>query len=68
MKGEEEAVFVASEIRRLLRDPELVNRLSQHAPVEGCIHCNRCMPTIYSHTHCVVTGAPDALVTPAGIN
>jgi 2,4-dienoyl-CoA reductase-like NADH-dependent reductase (Old Yellow Enzyme family) len=42
--------------RALLRDPELVNRLAQHAPVEGCIHCNRCMPTIYDEggTRCPV--------------
>jgi 2,4-dienoyl-CoA reductase-like NADH-dependent reductase (Old Yellow Enzyme family) len=42
--------------RALLRDPELVNRLSQQVPAEGCIHCNRCMPTIYDEggTRCPV--------------
>jgi hypothetical protein len=24
----------------------------------ACTHCNKCMATIYSHTHCVVTGSP----------
>jgi 2,4-dienoyl-CoA reductase-like NADH-dependent reductase (Old Yellow Enzyme family) len=42
--------------RALLRDPELVNRLSEKAPAEACIHCNRCMPTIYDEggTRCPV--------------
>ncbi len=39
--------------RALLREPDLVNRL-QHDPSlkSRCIHCNRCMPTIYSGTRC----------------
>jgi 2,4-dienoyl-CoA reductase-like NADH-dependent reductase (Old Yellow Enzyme family) len=49
--------------RALLREPDLVNRLrSDRAdPAAGgvCIHCNRCMPTIYSGTRCpVITPAP----------
>ena len=42
--------------RALLRDPELVSRLSRKAAVDGCIHCNRCMPTIYGEggTRCPV--------------
>ena len=32
----------------------------------ACTHCNKCMATIYSHTHCVVTGAPDAAVKLGG--
>jgi 2,4-dienoyl-CoA reductase-like NADH-dependent reductase (Old Yellow Enzyme family) len=46
--------------RALLREPDLVNRLASGAAAEGvCIHCNRCMPTIYSGTRCpVVTPAP----------
>lgn len=41
--------------RALLREPDLVNRLQAGDAVEGvCIHCNRCMPTIYSGTRCVV--------------
>ncbi|MDH6196926.1 2,4-dienoyl-CoA reductase-like NADH-dependent reductase (Old Yellow Enzyme family) [Mycobacterium frederiksbergense] len=53
--------------RALLAEPDLINRIKnekdgQNRVVSKCTHCNRCMPTIYSHTHCVVTGAPDALV------
>lgn len=42
--------------RALLRDPELVNRLAAATAYDECIHCNRCMPTIYdpSGTHCPV--------------
>ena len=41
--------------RALLREPDLVDRLASGAAAEGlCIHCNRCMPTIYSGTRCPV--------------
>lgn len=41
--------------RALLREPDLVNRMSEGRADEGlCIHCNRCMPTIYSRTRCPV--------------
>ena len=46
--------------RALLAEPDLLNRIQADAAVRSvCNHCNLCMPTIYSHTHCVVTGAPD---------
>ncbi|WP_066903838.1 NADH:flavin oxidoreductase [Mycolicibacterium houstonense] len=53
--------------RALLAEPDLLNRIKAES-VKGsvkslCTHCNECMPTIYSHTHCVVTGAPDSLVS-----
>ena len=52
--------------RALLAEPDLLNRIkaeSEKGSVRSlCTHCNECMPTIYSHTHCVVTGAPDTLV------
>ncbi|MBM9461019.1 NADH:flavin oxidoreductase [Nocardioides sp. zg-536] len=39
--------------RALLREPDLVNRLQAGEVRRGiCIHCNRCMPTIYSGTQC----------------
>ena len=42
--------------RALLREPDLVNRLAQDRAAVGlCIHCNRCMPTNYTGTRCVVT-------------
>jgi 2,4-dienoyl-CoA reductase-like NADH-dependent reductase (Old Yellow Enzyme family) len=41
--------------RALLREPSLVNELIAGREADGvCIHCNRCMPTIYSGTRCVV--------------
>jgi 2,4-dienoyl-CoA reductase-like NADH-dependent reductase (Old Yellow Enzyme family) len=46
--------FVAM-ARALLREPDLVSRLAAHDADRGlCIHCNRCMPTIYADagTHC----------------
>ncbi|GBE65792.1 oxidoreductase [Mycobacterium sp. MFM001] len=52
--------FVAM-ARALLAEPDLVNRIRDERDVRSaCIHCNLCMPTIYSRTRCVVTGAPDA--------
>lgn len=53
--------FVAM-ARSLLRDPDLVNQLASGSRAEGlCVHCNKCMPTIYSGTRCVLVpeqGAP----------
>ena len=47
-------VFVAM-ARALLREPDLVNKMKRDAAYEGlCIHCNKCMPTIYSGTRCVL--------------
>ncbi|HKV21127.1 MAG TPA: NADH:flavin oxidoreductase [Mycobacterium sp.] len=46
--------FVAM-ARALLRDPGLVNSFRAETATEGlCIHCMKCMPTVYSGTHCVV--------------
>ncbi|HYF73667.1 MAG TPA: NADH:flavin oxidoreductase, partial [Nocardioides sp.] len=51
--------------RALLREPDLVNRLQSGRATAGvCIHCNRCMPTIYSGTRCPVV-TPER-VSPAG--
>jgi 2,4-dienoyl-CoA reductase-like NADH-dependent reductase (Old Yellow Enzyme family) len=46
--------FVAM-ARALLREPDLINRIraDKHASSQ-CIHCNKCMPTIYSGTRCVL--------------
>jgi 2,4-dienoyl-CoA reductase-like NADH-dependent reductase (Old Yellow Enzyme family) len=44
--------FVAM-ARALLHDPDLVNAWQAGtADRSGCIHCNRCMPTIYTGTRC----------------
>jgi 2,4-dienoyl-CoA reductase-like NADH-dependent reductase (Old Yellow Enzyme family) len=49
--------------RALLAEPDLINRIKDDGPEHGvrsaCTHCNKCMATIYSHTHCVVTGSPN---------
>src|SRR5256885_3769594 len=46
--------FVAM-ARALLREPDLVDRLRRGVTSESlCIHCNKCMPTIYRGTHCVL--------------
>jgi 2,4-dienoyl-CoA reductase-like NADH-dependent reductase (Old Yellow Enzyme family) len=49
--------------RALLAEPDLINRIARDGAgvLSACTHCNRCMPTIYTRTRCVVTGAPDAL-------
>jgi 2,4-dienoyl-CoA reductase-like NADH-dependent reductase (Old Yellow Enzyme family) len=52
--------FVAM-ARALLAEPDLINRIAadtSHTVRSACTHCNQCMPTVYSHTHCVLTGAP----------
>jgi 2,4-dienoyl-CoA reductase-like NADH-dependent reductase (Old Yellow Enzyme family) len=54
--------FVAM-ARALLAEPDLINRIAadgaRHGVRSACTHCNQCMPTIFSRTRCVVTGAPD---------
>ncbi|MFD8566884.1 NADH:flavin oxidoreductase [Streptomyces sp. NPDC059639] len=41
--------------RALLREPDLVNRLRQDATTPSlCIHCNKCMPTNFTGTRCVL--------------
>ncbi|MFE7325153.1 NADH:flavin oxidoreductase [Streptomyces sp. NPDC057565] len=45
--------------RALLREPDLVNRMAEDAGARSlCIHCNKCMPTIYSGTRCPLVTAP----------
>ncbi|MFE6891421.1 NADH:flavin oxidoreductase [Streptomyces sp. NPDC057694] len=46
--------FVAM-ARALLREPDLVHRMEREPGTRSlCIHCNKCMPTIYSGTRCVL--------------
>ena len=49
--------------RALLAEPDLINRIARdgNGVRSACTHCNQCMPTIYSRTRCVVTGAPDSV-------
>ncbi|MFG1782494.1 NADH:flavin oxidoreductase [Rhodococcus oryzae] len=46
--------FVAM-ARALLREPDLVNRIAEDERTKSlCIHCNKCMPTIFSGARCVL--------------
>ncbi len=46
--------FVAM-ARALLREPDLPHRMRAGTSLSSlCIHCNKCMPTIYSGTRCVL--------------
>jgi 2,4-dienoyl-CoA reductase-like NADH-dependent reductase (Old Yellow Enzyme family) len=50
--------FVAM-ARALLREPDLPNRMQAGTATSSlCIHCNKCMPTIYSGTRCVLVADP----------
>ena len=41
--------------RALLREPDLVNRMRDEPDTRSlCIHCNKCMTTIYGGTRCVL--------------
>jgi 2,4-dienoyl-CoA reductase-like NADH-dependent reductase (Old Yellow Enzyme family) len=41
--------------RALLREPDLVARMQAGTATAGtCIHCNKCVPSIYSGTRCVL--------------
>ena len=41
--------------RALLREPDLLQKMQEGSQSEGvCIHCNRCMPSIYTGTRCVL--------------
>jgi 2,4-dienoyl-CoA reductase-like NADH-dependent reductase (Old Yellow Enzyme family) len=45
--------------RALVREPDLVNRIRADAATQSqCIHCNRCMPTIYTGTRCPLVPDP----------
>jgi 2,4-dienoyl-CoA reductase-like NADH-dependent reductase (Old Yellow Enzyme family) len=46
--------------RALLREPELLEEWQKDRLYESlCIHCNKCMPTIYTGTHCVLVNESD---------
>jgi len=46
--------------RALLREPDLLRRWRAGDESEGlCVHCNKCMPTIYQGTHCVLVAPED---------
>jgi 2,4-dienoyl-CoA reductase-like NADH-dependent reductase (Old Yellow Enzyme family) len=48
--------------RALLRDPDLVARMADGSVTEGnCVHCNKCVPSIFTGTRCVLDH-PEPLV------
>jgi 4,4'-dithiodibutanoate disulfide reductase len=50
--------------RALLREPDLVRTWTDGKRDEGlCVHCNKCMPTIYSGTRCVLVELEPPVVT-----
>ncbi|MBM7278070.1 NADH:flavin oxidoreductase [Gordonia rubripertincta] len=54
--------------RAILREPDLPLRIAADPTTTSkCVHCNLCMPTIYSHTRCPIrTGeVPDPLAVPS---
>jgi 2,4-dienoyl-CoA reductase-like NADH-dependent reductase (Old Yellow Enzyme family) len=52
--------FVAM-ARALLREPDLVNRMQEGSRTESlCVHCNKCLPTIYSGTRCILAETEQA--------
>lgn len=41
--------------RALLREPDLVARLAAGDAIAGsCVHCNKCIPSIFTGTRCVL--------------
>jgi 4,4'-dithiodibutanoate disulfide reductase len=53
--------FVATG-RALLREPPLVRQWQAGQDQDSlCIHCNKCMPTIYRSTHCVLVPRDEQL-------
>jgi len=53
--------------RAVLREPDLIKRMQDGTQTEGnCIHCNRCMVSIWSGSRCVVDH-PDPIIASAPI-
>ncbi|MFE8013923.1 NADH:flavin oxidoreductase [Streptomyces antibioticus] len=46
--------------RALLREPDLINRMERDSGTRSlCVHCNKCMPTIFTGTRCVLADTSD---------
>jgi 2,4-dienoyl-CoA reductase-like NADH-dependent reductase (Old Yellow Enzyme family) len=53
--------------RALLREPDLIVWMQEGRAAAGvCVHCNRCMPTIYTRTRCPVAEEESAVQTVCG--
>ncbi len=49
--------------RALLREPDLLLEMQKDRARESlCIHCNKCMPTIYTGTRCVLVPSDEASI------
>jgi 2,4-dienoyl-CoA reductase-like NADH-dependent reductase (Old Yellow Enzyme family) len=56
----DEGFALVAMARALLREPDLLRRWQAGHRGEGlCVHCNKCMPTIYRGTHCVLVAPED---------
>lgn len=55
----DEGFALVAMARALLREPDLPNRLLSDETLKGgvCIHCNKCLPTIYTGTRCEFASA-----------
>jgi 2,4-dienoyl-CoA reductase-like NADH-dependent reductase (Old Yellow Enzyme family) len=54
-RGLDEGFAFVAMGRALLREPDLIRRWQSGDRAEAlCVHCNKCMPTIYRGTHCVL--------------
>lgn len=54
-QGLAEGFSLVAMARALLREPDLPRRWQVQPSVESlCVHCNKCMPTIYRGTRCVL--------------
>lgn len=52
----EESFELVAMARALLREPDFVNRVREESAARSlCVHCNKCMPTNFSGTRCVLT-------------
>ena len=48
--------------RALLREPDLVRKFETGESVKAtCVHCNKCVPSIYTGTRCALD-YPDPLI------
>jgi 2,4-dienoyl-CoA reductase-like NADH-dependent reductase (Old Yellow Enzyme family) len=51
--------------RALLREPDLVRRLASGDAITGsCVHCNKCIPSIFTGTRCVLDHPDPLAITP----
>jgi len=53
--------------RALLREPDLVARLAAGETTAGtCTHCNKCIPSIFTGTRCVLDHPEPVMTATSG--